>query len=63
MPKVRFTSDFNFRRPLVTVAYKAGMKALVTTPCAKEAIEKGKAVLLEPKDRTPRSPIRTRRRK
>lgn len=47
MPKVRFTKNFNFVRQQVTVAYKAGMKLLVTTPCAREAIAAGAAVPLE----------------
>jgi hypothetical protein len=61
MPKVRFIADFNFARERVTVAYKAGMKVLVTTPCAKEAIAKGRAVPLEPEEKAAPAPIRRRK--
>lgn len=44
MPWVKFTRDFDWNpvKP-VTVAYKAGMCKMVTTPCAKAAIAKGAA--------------------
>lgn len=48
MPRVRFTKDFDWSPlPLngrVTIAYKAGSVALVTTPCANLAIAAGAAV-------------------
>lgn len=63
MPKVQFTSNFNYAQQRVTTAYKAGMKLLVTTACAKAAIAAGRAVAIEPEAKTPPAPIRTRRRK
>lgn len=63
MPKVRFVADFNFSRQRITVAYKAGMKQLVTTACAKEAIAKGVAVPLGPDEKAPRAPLGRSRRK
>lgn len=45
MAWVRFTGDYNFRPTYaVTIAYKAGMTMNVVTPCAVQAIAKGKAV-------------------
>jgi hypothetical protein len=45
MPWVRFTDNFDWRpKPQVTIAYKAGMHLLVTTPCAEQAVAAGKAV-------------------
>lgn len=47
MPRVRFTEDFNWDIPgsnrRQTVAYRAGDRFLVTTPCAEAAIAAGKA--------------------
>jgi hypothetical protein len=44
MPWVVFTADHDWRvKPHVMIAYKAGMKCLVTSRCATEAIAKGKA--------------------
>ena len=44
MPWIRFTADFDWRpKHGVTIAYKAGMVKLVTTPCAVAAIAAGKA--------------------
>jgi len=44
MPRVKFTQDFDWRAtPAVTMAYKAGTVALVTTPCATAAKAAGKA--------------------
>lgn len=48
MPWVKFTADFDWHlKPSHVTAYKAGMRQLVTTPCAAEAIKLGKAVKLE----------------
>ena len=45
MPWVRFTDSFDWRpKPQVTIAYKAGLHLLVTTPCAEQAVAAGKAV-------------------
>lgn len=43
MPWVRFTADYDYHVPgkPVVIAYKAGMKLLVTTPCSEAAIAKG----------------------
>lgn len=44
MPWVRFTADFDFKpKPAVTIAYRAGMERLVTTGCARLAIERQRA--------------------
>jgi len=44
MPWVRFVEDFDWRAtPAVTLAYKAGTIAIVTTPCAEAAKAAGKA--------------------
>ncbi|MEQ1901862.1 MAG: hypothetical protein ABL866_14160 [Devosia sp.] len=44
MPWIKFTADFDFRpKPAVTLAYRAGQVVLVTTACAKAAIDKGRA--------------------
>lgn len=51
MPWVSFDRDFDWRpKQGVTIAYKAGMHLLVTTPCAEAAIAAGKA-RREPKRR------------
>lgn len=48
MPRVRFTSDFDFKpKPSITIAYRARDEKLVTTPCARKAIAAGKAVLIK----------------
>ena len=50
MPKVEFLTDFDWtdpRKPQITTAFKAGMKMMVTTPCANIAISLGKAKPLE----------------
>lgn len=60
MPKVEFTDNFNYRTDRVTVAFKKGMKQLVTTDCARKAVAAGRAVL-SPEAKTPRSPIGRRR--
>lgn len=47
MPWVNFKSDFvytNPATPAVSTEYKAGMRLLVTTHCAEEAIAKNAAV-------------------
>lgn len=51
-PWVQFTADFDFRpKPAVTLAFKAGQRRLVTTPCATAAIAAGRAVpITKPKD-------------
>jgi hypothetical protein len=54
MPWVRFTADFPWhQRPAVTVMYRAGEVHLVSQACAKEAIDKERAVasLRPPKHR------------
>jgi hypothetical protein len=44
MPRVRFTSDFDFKpMPQVTMAYRKGWSGLVTTPCANQAVAAKKA--------------------
>lgn len=43
---VRFTGDFDYRKPSFTVAYKAGMTQSVTAECADRAVAAGKAVRL-----------------
>ena len=43
---VRFSSDYNYRKPAWTIAYKAGMVENVTAECATLAIAAGKAVRL-----------------
>lgn len=44
MPRVLFLQDFDWSpRPGVTIAFKAGMGLLVTTPCAGAAVRAGKA--------------------
>jgi hypothetical protein len=49
MPVVTFTADFDFYPPQLNGrwmrAYKQGMTALVTTPCAAAAIAAGKAAI------------------
>lgn len=47
MPWVHFTSNFNYRKPDFTIAYKAGMKLNVKADCADMAIARGKAVKLK----------------
>lgn len=46
MTWVHFTSDFNYRKPSFTIAYKAGMKLNVKADCADTAIAQGKAIKL-----------------
>lgn len=46
MAWVRFTSDYNYRKPSFTVAYRAGMTQNVTAECATLAIAAGKATRL-----------------
>lgn len=46
MSWVRFTADYNYRKPAFTIAYKAGMTQNVTAECATLAIAKGKAIRL-----------------
>lgn len=46
MPWVLFTGSFDWVPPLApmtAVAYRCGMRLLVTTPCAQAAIAAGKA--------------------
>ena len=54
MPWVRFTRDFDWdvpeRNRRVTIAYKRGMKRLVRTACAQEAIRAGAAVAVRKRD-------------
>lgn len=48
MPWVRFTADYDWRiNSRALIAYRAGKTCLVTQVCAREAIEKGKAVAVE----------------
>lgn len=56
MPWVEFSRDFDWSPPSlrgrVTIAYRAGMRLLVTTPCALAAEAAGKgAVIPKPKDK------------
>lgn len=44
MSWVRFTDDYNYRKPAFTIAYKAGMVENVTAECATLAIAAGRAV-------------------
>jgi hypothetical protein len=47
MPWVRFVSGFDWKpRPQLTIAYRAGQVANVTTPCAAKAVATGKATRL-----------------
>jgi hypothetical protein len=51
MPWVEFTDDFDWKpKPQITIAYRAGFKGNVTTPCAQAAVAKGVAT----KSKTPR---------
>lgn len=44
MPWVRFIQDFDFHpKTGVTIAYKRGAVLFVNTPCAEQAIAKGRA--------------------
>lgn len=56
MPRVRFTGDFDWSPPefngRVTMAYKAGMTLIVTTPCAEAAVAAGKAEKLAPRKKS-----------
>lgn len=48
MPWVQFTADFDWKpTPQVTIAYRAGQRLLVTTPCANAAIAKSVAEKLK----------------
>ena len=48
MAWVRFLADFDFKpRPQVTIAYRRGQAANVTTPCAAQATATGKAVRIK----------------
>lgn len=49
MPKVRFLENFDFHVPgkPMTIAYKKNWTGLVVTPCAVEAIAKGKAIKVQ----------------
>lgn len=54
MAWVRFTSDFEWwPSPQVTISYKAGSILNVTRRCAKEAVEKGRAVRAAAPARSP----------
>lgn len=46
MAWIRFTDNYNYRKPAFTIAYKTGMTQNVTSECATLAIAAGKAVRL-----------------
>lgn len=69
---VRFTEDFDYTPatgPQTTTAYKAGWSGPVPTPCGRRAIERGKAVQVQPPARedaehlgpTPKAPHRKKK--
>ena len=69
---VRFTEDFDYTPatgPQTTTAYKAGWTGPVPTPCGRRAIERGKAVRVQPPGRedaehvgpTPKAPHRKKK--
>lgn len=43
MAWIKFTSDYNWRQPGFTIAYKTGMTRNVTRACAEAAMKAGKA--------------------
>lgn len=47
MSWVKFTADFDYRKPAFTIAYKAGMTQNVTAECATLAVAAGRAVRLK----------------
>lgn len=46
MSWIKFTADYDYRKPAFTIAYKAGMVLNVPSACATLAIAAGKAVRL-----------------
>lgn len=50
---LKFTSDFSWRQPGFTIAYKAGMTRNVTRACADAAMKAGKAEPREAADEPP----------
>lgn len=54
MPVVKFSADFDWKpKAAVTIAYKAGMQLLVTTPCAMAAVAAGKGTIITEPRRKP----------
>lgn len=48
MVKLRFMADFDFKpSAMMTLAYRAGQEAVVTTACAEAAMARGVAAVVE----------------